>query len=123
MDVKRIVRGPWLWIAVAVVGVLLVLQVLSSNGGYSEITTSKMTCYITNGDIKKVTFVDGDQAIQAELDNGKKVTATFVEGTQEGLVNEVEAQIKAGKIESYNGDLAKQSFFGTLLFTLLADRV
>ena len=116
---KRIARGPWLWIAVAVVGVLLVLQVLSNNGGYSEITTSKMTSYIANGDIKEVTFVDGDQAIQAELDNGKKVTATFIEGTQEGLVDQVEQQVKAGNIDSYNGDLAKQSFFGTLLLTFL----
>ena len=119
MDVKRIVRGPWLWIAVAVVGVLLVLQVLSNNGGYSEITTSKMTSYISNGDIKEVTFVDGDQAIQATLDDGKKVTATFVEGTQEALVDQVEKQVQDGKIESYNGDVAKPSFIGQLLYTLI----
>ena len=39
---KRIFKGPWLWIVLAVVGVLLALQYLAPNGGYNEIDTSKM---------------------------------------------------------------------------------
>jgi hypothetical protein len=50
VDVKRIFRGPWLWIVLAVVGVLLALQFLSSDGGYDEITTSKMTSDINSGE-------------------------------------------------------------------------
>ena len=33
MDVKRFIRGPWFWIVVAVVGVLVALQFLAPNGG------------------------------------------------------------------------------------------
>ena len=40
---KRIVKGPWLWIVVAVVGVLLALQYLSPNGGYDEIIDTGLT--------------------------------------------------------------------------------
>ena len=46
---KRIVRSPWLWIPVAVVGVLLALQYLVPNGGYNEIDTSKMVDHINSG--------------------------------------------------------------------------
>ena len=65
---KRIFKGPWLWIVIAVVGVLLALQFLAPNGGYDEIKTSQMQEYITSGEVKKITFIDNDQEIQAELD-------------------------------------------------------
>ena len=67
MDVKRIFRGPWVWIAVAVVGVLLAFQFLAPNGRYDEVDTSTMSKYISSGEVKTVTFVDRDQTIQAEL--------------------------------------------------------
>ncbi len=66
---KRIVRSPWLWIPVAVVGVLLALQYLVPNGGYTEIETSKMVDNINSGEVKEITFVDGgDQQMRATLD-------------------------------------------------------
>ena len=87
MDVKRIFRGPWLWIVVAVVGVLIALQYLAPNGGYEEIDTSKMSTYINDGSVKTVTFVDRDQTIRAVLDNEDKVTTSWVAGQQWDLVN------------------------------------
>ena len=64
---KRYVRSPWLWIPIAVVGVLLALQYLVPNGGYTEVKTSTMVSRITDGDVKEITFVDGgDQQLDAE---------------------------------------------------------
>ena len=40
--VKRLLKGPWLWIVVAVVGVLIALQYLTPSDGHDEITTSEM---------------------------------------------------------------------------------
>ena len=34
---KRIFKGPWLWIAVAVIGVIVALQYLAPSNGYDEI--------------------------------------------------------------------------------------
>ena len=68
MDIKRIFRGPWLWIVVAVVGVLVALQYLAPNGGYEEIDTSEMATKIESGEVKEILFVDLDQEIRAELD-------------------------------------------------------
>ena len=108
-----------MWIVIAVVGVLIALQFVAGGGGYKEVKTSTMIGYIDNGDIKNVTFVDGDQQIRATLDNGKKVSATWVEGTQTALINKVEKQVQDGKIDSFNSHLAKGSFLGSLLYTLL----
>src|SRR4051794_19696596 len=119
MDVKRIFRGPWLWIVVAVVGVLIALQYLAPNGGYQEVDTSKMSTYITDGSAKTVTFVDRDQVIRAELDGGKKVTSSWVAGQQRDLVNQAARGVKNGDIEDYNVEVAKPSLLGQLLATFL----
>ncbi len=119
MDVKRIFRGPWIWVAVAVVGVLLALQFLGANGRYDEVDTSTMRNYISEGEVKTVTFVDRDQTIQADLDNGKKVTASWVLGQQRDLVRLANQGVKNGSIQDYNVKVAKPSFLGQLLITLL----
>src|SRR3978361_2264627 len=119
MDVKRIFRGPWVWIVVAVVGVLLALQFLAPHGGYKEIDTSTMSTYITDGTVKTVTFVDRDQVIQAELDNGKKVTASWVLGQQRGLAAAAQDGVKKGAISDYTVKVAKPSLLGQILATLL----
>ena len=117
---KRIVRGPWLWIVVAVVGVLLALQYLVPNGGYTEIETSKMIDQINSGAVKEITFRDGgEQQIQATLDDGKKVMATWVAGQQVRIIRNVQKQVAAGTIESFNVKNPKPSLLGQILGTLL----
>src|SRR6478672_10779132 len=119
MDVKRIFRGPWLWIVIAVVGVLIALQYLAPNGGYKEIDTSQMSADISNGTVKTVTFIDRDQTIQATLDNGDKVTSSWVAGQQRDLIQAAEAGVKNGSIQDYQTKVAKPSLLGQLLLSLL----
>jgi cell division protease FtsH len=118
--VKRILRGPWLWIGLAGLGVIIALQYLVPNGGYSEIETSKMVAHIEQGEVKKVTFVDGgDQEIRAELDDGKKVLSHWVDGQQIALVEEVQKQVDAGDIKDFNSKVPKPSLLGSLAATIL----
>ena len=42
MDVKRLFRGPLLWIILGSIVVLTVLQFVSSSGGYEDVDTSEM---------------------------------------------------------------------------------
>ncbi|HET9829302.1 MAG TPA: ATP-dependent zinc metalloprotease FtsH, partial [Nocardioidaceae bacterium] len=119
MDVKRIFRGPWLWIVVAVVGVLIALQYLAPNGGYEQVNTSKMASYISSGEVKSIEFIDGDQEIRAELDGGKKVTASWVAGQQRDLVNAAAKGVQDNKIQEYNVKVPKPSLLGSILATLL----
>jgi cell division protease FtsH len=117
---RKILRGPWLWAIVALVGVLLALQYLVPNGGYTEVKTSTMVNHINDGSVKELTFVDGgDQQIRATLDNGKKEIATWVDGQQVGLQQKVQQQVDAGKIENYSVKVSKPSLLGSIIATLL----
>ncbi|CAA9356601.1 MAG: Cell division protein FtsH [uncultured Nocardioidaceae bacterium] len=119
MNVKRIVRGPWLWIVVAVVGVLIALQYIAPNGGFDEIDTSEMVERIESGDVESILFRDIDQEIEATLDNGDQVLAYWVTGQQVELLDATRAQIEAGEIEEYNVEVPKPSVLGQILATLL----
>jgi cell division protease FtsH len=117
--VKRIFKGPWLWIVLAVVGVLLALQYLAPNGGYDEIKTSELESHITNGDVKDITFIDGDQQIKATLDNGDKVTAYYIQGQQQRILAQVSKAEAAGDLESSTSENPQPSIIGSILSFLL----
>ena len=122
---KRLFKGPWLWIVLAVVGVLVALQFIAPNGGYDEVDTSRMQAYITSGEVKEITFIDGDQEIQATLDDsvqrsgGLEVMAHWVNGQQETILAEVDEQVAAGAIESANSENPQPNLFTSFLFSLL----
>ncbi len=108
----------------AAVGVLLAIQFLAPNGGYDEITTSRMNAYIASGEVKDITFVDGDQEIKATLDSGvrtgsDKVSAFWLSETQDEIEKAVQAQVAAGTIEKYTTEVPKPSLLGSILATLL----
>ena len=111
---KRILRSPWLWIVVAVVGVLLALQFLVPNGGYKEIETSKMVNDINVGrrQGRSPSTTAATSRSRPTLDNGKKVIATWVAGQQRALVKQVQAQVDKGTIENYNVKNPKPSLLG-----------
>ena len=121
MDVKRIFRGPWLWIVVAVVGVLVALQFIAPNGGYDEINTSTMVQKIESGEVESILFVDGDQEIRATLDDGGKVLSSWVSGQQRDLVIAAQKQVDASPagLEDFNVEVPKPSLLGSILATLL----
>jgi cell division protease FtsH len=117
--VKRIFRGPWVWIVVAVVGVLVALQYLAPNGGYQEVDTSQMVAHIEANEIESIVFVDGDQEIRATLKDGDQVMASWVTGQQRGIVEEVQRQVDSGEIEKFNVEVPRPSLLGSVLATLI----
>ncbi|GAB3854080.1 ATP-dependent zinc metalloprotease FtsH [Nocardioides maradonensis] len=121
---KRVFRGPWLWIVVAVVAVVLALEFLASGGGYDEVDTSQMSQYIQDGKVKDITFIDGDQVIQATLDDGvrpqgSKISTHYIDGQQPELLREVDQALKAKKLETSNSENPKPSLLSSILGTVL----
>ena len=116
---KRFLRSPIFWIAVAVVGVLVALQYLVPNGGYDEIETSRMAQHINDGDVETITFTDGDQEIRATLDNGDKVLAYWVDGQQNTLIRAASEGVQDGEIEDYNSENPQPGFLMSFLPTLI----
>ena len=43
---KRIFKGPWLWIVLSAFAVLLAIQFLAPSDGYDEVDTSTLASYI-----------------------------------------------------------------------------
>lgn len=122
---KRVFKGPWVWIALAVVGVLLALQFLAPGGGYDEVPTSQMQKYVDAGDVKEITFIQGsDQKIEATLDDGvrdagSKVSSYYIDGQQQVLLAAVDEQVAAGAIEKSNSENPQPGFLSSLLLTLI----
>ncbi len=122
---KRFLRSPWLWIVVAVLGVIFALQYLAPSGGYDEVPYSQMTSYIDTGQVKSITLIDGDQQIKATLEpgarsGGDQVTAHWLEGTQQQLVDKIQAQIpKSIPVDGYNNKIAKPSILAGVITTVL----
>jgi cell division protease FtsH len=122
--VKRIFKGPWLWIVLSAFAVLLAIQFLAPSDGYDEVNTSTLASYIDEGKVDKITFIDGDQEIQATLDEGTreegdKVVAFYIQGEQETLLAAVKEAKAAETLETYNSKNPQPSFLGSLLATLL----
>ena len=114
-----------MWITLAVVGVLLALQYFPGAGGYDEVSTSQMNKYIADGDVKEITFIDGDQVIHATLDDGvdrdggSKVSAHWVDGQQIAMIAEADKQVAAGEIEKSNSENPQPSLISSFLFSIL----
>ncbi|MFW6772784.1 ATP-dependent zinc metalloprotease FtsH [Nocardioides sp. CPCC 205120] len=122
---KRLFKGPWLWIVLAVVAVLLALQFLAPGDGSDEISTSRMEKYIADGEVSEINFVDGEQRIEAVLDDdvdregGREVVAYYVQGQQDGIIEAVGEQVDEGTIEESNSENPQPSLLGSLLVSLL----
>jgi cell division protease FtsH len=119
MNLKRTLKGPWLWIVMGVIAVFVVLQAISDSGGYEQISTDTMVGHIEDGSIEEVTFIEGDQDIEATLDGGDKVHAEWLGDQGVQLVNQVQSQVEAGEIERYDVEVPQPSILGTLITTLL----
>jgi len=119
--VKRLLKGPWLWIILAVVGVLLALQYVAPRGGGDEISNGEMVQYIQKDQVKEITFVDGDQEIKAVLDSGVResgteVTTYWVDGDQENLIRMARDHVEP---EQLNSEVAQPSVLGSIVSFLL----
>jgi cell division protease FtsH len=88
--VKRWFRGPWLWVVLFAVLILVVLEAISSRNSYEDVTTSQMVQYIEADQIKEITFVEGDQVVQATLADGKEVQSHWLQDQGIDLLNSVE---------------------------------
>ena len=73
MDVKRYFRGPFFWVTMIVLGVLLVTSVSSAAGGFTKVDTSVAIQAIENGQVAEAKLVDRDQRLELTLKDGAKI--------------------------------------------------
>ncbi|MFP5335321.1 MAG: ATP-dependent zinc metalloprotease FtsH [Actinomycetes bacterium] len=119
MDVKRIFRGPAIWIVVALMVLLIGSQALSG-GGFQRIDTSDGLRLLEEGQVEQAKIVDREQRVDLTLtedfeDAGSQVQFFYVAPRGEEIVETVTRSVP----EAYNDEVPQDSFLGSLLLTLL----
>ncbi|MFJ8000238.1 ATP-dependent zinc metalloprotease FtsH [Streptomyces sp. NPDC096310] len=127
MDVKRYFRGPVMWIVLAVLAVVVLMQVVGSSGGYKTVDTGEVVQAIDKNQAEQVKLTTGDdQIIKVDLKDGLKVKgsdkiqASYI-GTQgSSLAATLQTKFQNGDItKGYTVSPSKQSPFLSVLFSLL----
>jgi cell division protease FtsH len=120
MDMKKIFRGPIVYVVLAVI-VLLIGFNLFQGPGYKEIPTEQGLSLLSSDKVAEATIVDGDQRVdmtlkKADDDLGSKVQFYYVapRGT-----DVVEAVTTSDLSENYNDKVPQTSIWATLLSVLL----
>ena len=122
MDVKRIFRGPVIWVVLVVLAVLAVMNIMSSGNGYQSVDTSKIVSQISAGQVKSAELNTGSsQTIQVTLTDGTKEQATYL-NDQQGNDLATKLNDAVGKDQltgGYNVNVTKTSWIVSALVTLL----
>jgi cell division protease FtsH len=120
MFFKKLLRGPLLYVIVAIIAVW-VGSALISMSGYHSITTEQGLDFLSQGKVAKVTIVDNEQRVdmkltEADAKYGKDVQFFYV--TPRG-VQVVDAVNKATLSDGFNDDVPQQNWFMSMLGILL----
>ena len=117
---RKIVRGPIFWIAMAVLFVLIGSSFISGIGAPEQIDTSVAITDIQTGKVDTATIVDRDQIIELTLLDGIKARSQYVEGQGVKLQELLQSKADAGELPGgYNVVVPTESVLVTLLISLL----
>jgi cell division protease FtsH len=123
MNFKRILRGPILWIILAVVAIGLLVDFSGDlAGGYKQAPTSEVVALI-NGDqpLREVTLVDGEQEIRVAVKDEAetKLKASWVGNQSDELIPRLNERVAENTLERWVGQNPTPGFFSSLLGTLI----
>ncbi|MFE6841712.1 ATP-dependent zinc metalloprotease FtsH [Streptomyces sp. NPDC057686] len=129
MDVKRYFRGPVMWIVLAVLAVVVLMNVVGSGGGYKSVETSEVIKAINSGQVESAKLTTGDsQMIKIELkkdqklgdNDGTKFQANYIGDQGVSLAKDLQTKYEAGQIPNgYTVSPDKTSPFLSVLLSLL----
>ncbi|MGQ0468051.1 MAG: ATP-dependent zinc metalloprotease FtsH [Sporichthyaceae bacterium] len=127
MDFKRYLRGPVMWILVAVIAVILLSRVFDAANGYEKVDTATVISAIEENKVQKASLVGGSQqkirvTLIEKAAGGKtqKLQASFIQGQGDDLAALLQRKSVEGAIpDKYNIDNPRQNLFVSLLVTLL----
>ncbi|WP_066517189.1 ATP-dependent zinc metalloprotease FtsH [Curtobacterium ammoniigenes] len=116
MDFKRILRGPYLYVIIAIIGIWIGWSVISASGT-TQVTTQKGLEQLSTGKVASATVNSTEQRVDLVLKNGGQ-TEQFYYATPRGP-DVVSAIDKANLPKGYNDTVTTTNWFVSLLVTLL----
>ncbi|MFJ9631351.1 ATP-dependent zinc metalloprotease FtsH [Streptomyces sp. NPDC091280] len=127
MDVKRYFRGPVMWIVLAVLAVVVLMQVVGSSGGYKTVDTGQVVQAINDNKVESAKITTGDeQTIKVTLKSGSKVDgsskiqASYIGDQGVDLAATLQTKYQDKQIpDGYTVSPTKQNAFVGILLSLL----
>ncbi|GAA2655871.1 ATP-dependent zinc metalloprotease FtsH [Streptomyces aculeolatus] len=127
MDVKRYFRGPVMWIVLAVLAVVLLMQLVGSSEGYKSVDTAKVVAAIDDKKVSSAELTTGNsETIKVQLkgdnkiDGSDKVQANYIDTQGAGLATKLQEKFDAGEIpDGYSVKPTKDNPFVSILLSLL----
>jgi len=127
MDFKRLLRGPFVWILLAVLLIAVVISLFSRGSGYETKDTGEIVKQVQNHNVNSATVVGGtDQVIQLQLKNpatgsGSRIQAPYITQAQaDRIVTQLDVQNAAGQLtDNYTVRISRPSLIGQLLTAFL----
>ena len=117
---RRFLRGPIFWIAMAVIAVLVGSSFISGIGAPDEVDTGEAISDITLGNVDTATLIDRDQVLELTLRNGDEVRSHFITGQGVELQNLLQEKTDAGQLPGgYNVVVPSENLLVTLFISLL----
>jgi len=122
MDVKRYFRGPFFWVAIVILGVLLISSISSASGGFKKVDTEVALKAISDGQVEQAKIVDRDQRLELTLKEGlevqgsDKIQTDYVEARANDIIELLD---QFPPSETFTDSVARQSWVVGLLLTLL----
>lgn len=116
MDFKRILRGPYIWILVALVGIFIGWTFIAQSGT-QEISTQKGLEQLSDGKVSAAVINSTEQRVDLTL-RGEGGTEQFYYSTPRGP-EVVEAVSQADLPKGYNDHVQQSNVLVSLLLTLL----
>jgi cell division protease FtsH len=120
VDLRKILRGPIFWIAIAVLFVLIGSSFISGIGAPTQVDTSQAISDIQAGNVDTATIIDRDQVLELTLKDGSKIRSSYVAGQGVNLQELLQEKSDAGQLPGgYNIVVPTESVLVTLLISLL----
>ncbi|GAA2233557.1 ATP-dependent zinc metalloprotease FtsH [Streptomyces nogalater] len=127
MDVKRYFRGPVMWIVLAVLAVVVLMQVVGSSGGYKTVDTGQVVAAINANKVESAKLTTGDeQSIKVTLKDGykvegsSKIQASYIGDQGVQLAGTLQNKYQEKQItDGYTVSPSKQNPFVGVLLSLL----
>ncbi len=120
MDMRRILRGPVAWIALAVLLVIVASSLLSGSRGPREVDTSEIVSTIQGGKAVSALLVDREQRVEVTLGDGSVIRSQYIDGQGVALQEELQKQVDAGTLkDGYQVEVPGESVWLALIYTVL----
>ena len=117
MNLKKIFRGPLVWIILAVIAIGLLIDFSGSlTGGYKQVPTSQVVALINGNDpLSEVRMIDKEQTVQVTTkgEPQEKFEATWV-GDQSGqIIDRLNQRVADKSLDSWVGENKTPGFISS----------